>query len=146
MCTCSTKRQLHPELHQKQCGQQVKGHKPGCETWGYSAWWTSSGETLQHPSSTYRGPIREGLLTRAWDDRTRGNTFELKEGRFRLDIKKKFFIVRMVKHRNRFPRGDVDAPSLEGFKPMAGGLGLDNLWRSLSTQTILWLCNSSAQN
>jgi len=28
----------------------------------------------------------EGLFTRAWSDRTRGNSFEPKEGRFRLDI------------------------------------------------------------
>lgn len=103
--------------------------KPGCETWGYSAWrrkrklWGDLTAAFQYLQGTYR----RGLLIRAWGDRTRGNSFELKEGRFRLDIKKKFFIVSTVKHGNRFPREDVDAPSLEGFKPMAGGLGPDNL-------------------
>ncbi|KGM00266.1 hypothetical protein N301_02925, partial [Charadrius vociferus] len=41
--------------------------------------------------------------------------FKLKEGRFRLDIKKKFFTLRVVKHWNRL-REAVDAPSLEVFK------------------------------
>ncbi|KFV41079.1 hypothetical protein N328_07340, partial [Gavia stellata] len=58
----------------------------------------------------------EGLLTRACRDRTRGNGVKLKEGRFRLDIRKKIFTVRMVRHWNRLPREVVDAPSLEAFK------------------------------
>ncbi|KFV16789.1 hypothetical protein N340_01357, partial [Tauraco erythrolophus] len=39
-----------------------------------------------------------------------------KEGRFRLDLRKKFFTMRVVKHWNRLPRVVVDAPSLEGLK------------------------------
>ncbi|KFV17737.1 hypothetical protein N340_04340, partial [Tauraco erythrolophus] len=42
--------------------------------------------------------------------------FKLKEGRFRLDIWKKFCTMRVVRHWNRLPRGIVDAPSLEVFK------------------------------
>jgi len=49
-------------------------------------------------------------------DGTRGNGSELKEGRFRLDIRKKFFTVRVVKQWHRLPREAVAAPSLEGFK------------------------------
>ncbi|KFV60783.1 hypothetical protein N341_00362, partial [Tyto alba] len=44
------------------------------------------------------------------------NGFKLKEGRFRVDIRKKFFTVREVKHWDRLPREVVDAPSLEAFK------------------------------
>ncbi|KFV45137.1 hypothetical protein N341_09735, partial [Tyto alba] len=44
------------------------------------------------------------------------NSSKLKEGRFRLDISKKFFTMRVAKHWKRLPREVVDAPSLETFK------------------------------
>ncbi|KFW82535.1 hypothetical protein N305_07779, partial [Manacus vitellinus] len=54
------------------------------------------------------------------------NGFKLKESRVRLDIRKKFFTVRVVRHWLRLPREAVDAPSLGMFKARLDG-ALSNL-------------------
>ncbi|KFQ10140.1 hypothetical protein N330_11994, partial [Leptosomus discolor] len=40
----------------------------------------------------------------------------LKEGRFRLDVRKKFFTMWVAKHWHRLPRKVAEDPSLETFK------------------------------
>ncbi|KFW85880.1 hypothetical protein N305_12550, partial [Manacus vitellinus] len=54
------------------------------------------------------------------------NGFKLKHGRLRLDFRKKFFTVRVVRHWNRLPREAVVAPSLKVFKAKLDG-ALSNL-------------------
>jgi len=56
------------------------------------------------------------LFSRACCGRTRGSSFKLKEGRFRLDLGRKFFTVRVVNRRHKLPREVVDASYLETFK------------------------------
>jgi len=56
----------------------------------------------------------EGLFIRACSDRTRRNGFRLEDGRFRLDVRMKFFTVQMVRH--WWPIRVADAPSLEAIK------------------------------
>jgi len=49
-------------------------------------------------------------------DTTRGNGFKLKEGRFRLDVKKKFFTIRVLRYWDKLSGEVVAALSLGAFK------------------------------
>lgn len=88
----------------------------------------------------------------------RDDGFKLKEGRFLLDIKKKFFTMRVERHWNGLPKDDVDVPSLKTFTArLDGALATQVEWkvsllkardlgqmifRTLPTQTILRFCES----
>ena len=58
------------------------------------------------------------LFTRVENSRTRGNGFKLKEGRFRLDVRRKFFTMRCW---HRLPREVVDTLSLKVLKGRLDG-------------------------
>ncbi|KAK4813576.1 hypothetical protein QYF61_011805 [Mycteria americana] len=79
----------------------------------------------QYLKGAYRKD-RDRLFSKACCDRTRSNGFKLREGRFKLDLRKKFFTMRVVRHWSRLPREGVEASSLETFKVRLDG-ALSNL-------------------
>ena len=70
---------------------------------------------FQYPKGAYKQE-KERLFMRVDSDRTRGNGFKLRQGRFRLDMRRKFFHTECGDPLNRLPKEAVDAPSLEAFK------------------------------
>ena len=90
---------------------------------------------FQYLKQRYRKEIDRHFSSFCFD-RTRENDFQLKEGRFRLNVMKKFFTIRVVRHWNRLPR-EVDAPSLETFKVRLDG-ALSNLIQLQVSLFIVW--------
>ncbi|KFV71873.1 hypothetical protein N307_15174, partial [Dryobates pubescens] len=70
---------------------------------------------FQYLKGAYK-KVGEGLLRISGSDKTRGNGMKLEVGRFRLEVRRKFFPIRVVKPWNGLSREVVEAPSLEVFK------------------------------
>ena len=58
----------------------------------------------------------EWLFPRVGCNRRCRSGLQGRQGRFKLDLRMKFFPERLVRHWNRLPKEVVDAASLEAFK------------------------------
>jgi len=82
--------------------------------------WAELFVTFQYVKGLIGKTDGERIFTSVCSDRTRSNSFKVKETRSRLDIRKKLFTLRVVRHWNRLSRLGVDASLLEVFKVRLG--------------------------
>ncbi|RMC11207.1 hypothetical protein DUI87_12122 [Hirundo rustica rustica] len=71
------------------------------------------------PKNFLKGVCRQlgvGLFLQAATDRMRGHSLRLRQGKYKLDIRKNFFTERVIKYWNSLPGEVVESPSLGVFR------------------------------
>jgi len=69
-------------------------------------------------------------------NRTRGNGHKLKHRKLQLNTRKNFFTLRVMEPWHRLPRGVVESPSLQIFKPHLDTVLCPLLWVTLLCQGV----------
>ncbi|RMB97849.1 hypothetical protein DUI87_25327 [Hirundo rustica rustica] len=59
--------------------------------------------------------LRVSLFLQAATDRMRGHSLKPHQGKYKLDIRKKIFMERVIRYWNSLPRAVVESPSLDVF-------------------------------
>jgi len=116
---------LSCDLYLSLCPWLAKSPDKGfLKPWPGLAWTCSSVSSASFETRGQKNNLLQGdrIFTQSDSNRTRGNGFELKEGRFRLDVRWKFFSQRMVRRWHRLAREAVDTATLEAFKVRLDGI------------------------
>ena len=90
--------------------------------------WGISVASLKYMKGYYKQE-RDWFFPWSNGDRTRGNGFKLKERKFKLDVRNRYFTERVVRHWNRLPREAMDAIFLEVFKARLHGALGNLIWQ-----------------